>query len=273
MMFGNAEAYESFMGRWSRLAAERFVDFVDLPNGGKVLDVGSGTGALAFEVARRKAARHVTGIDPSKEFVAYAMSRNPFHDRIRFQLGSAQDLPFADAEFGSSVSLLVFNFIPDPVKALLQVRRVTQPGGSISASVWDYGGQMRMLRAFWDAAVELDPQARSVDEGNMPLCRPGALSELWKQAGLENVHEQALDFAMRFESFADYWDPFLLGQGPAGAYLLTLLGHRTQALRRAVKRQLSITSETDAFTLSARLWAVRGTVRSDLTEGTRPSRL
>src|SRR5215212_7445978 len=128
-MFGNAEAYERFMGRWSRLIAPLLVDFTDLPDGGRVLDVGSGTGSLAFAVAERKMRAHVVGIDPSKEYVAYADSRNPFPDRASFQVGDAQKLGFPDASFDGSLSLLVFNFIPDPQKALSELRRTTKPGG------------------------------------------------------------------------------------------------------------------------------------------------
>jgi ubiquinone/menaquinone biosynthesis C-methylase UbiE len=163
-MFGNAEAYERFMGRWSRLVAPRLVDFTELPERGRALDVGSGTGSLAFAIAERKAQVRVLGIDPSQEYVAFATSRNHFGDRASFEVGDAQQLRFADASFDASLSLLVFNFIPDPKKALMELRRVTKPGGRISAAVWDYGAGMRMLRTFWDAAVHTDPSAESLDE-------------------------------------------------------------------------------------------------------------
>ncbi|HEY3440094.1 MAG TPA: methyltransferase domain-containing protein [Paludibaculum sp.] len=259
-MFGNADSYNRFIGRWSRLVAPLLVDFAGVPDGGRVLDVGSGTGALAFEIAKRKARLLVTGIDPSKEYTDYSKSNNAFPDRVSFQIGDAQDLHYANSTFAASLSLLVFNFIPDPGKALREVVRVTVAGGRISAAVWDYGDRMRMLRVFWDAAVELDTQAEKIDEKHMPLCRAGELATLWKLRGLEQVDEQPLEIAMRFESFADYWDPFLLGQGPAGAYTRSLQGDRMQALRSAVKRRLAISGENDAFTLPARVWAVRGTV-------------
>ena len=138
-MFADAKAYERFMGRWSRLAAVPLVDFAGVPDPGRVLDVGSGTGSLAFAIADRKPRAHILGIDPSKEYVAYANDRNRFPGRVSFELGDAQQLHFPDAAFEASLSLLVFNFIPDPDKALLEVRRVTKPGGGISAAVWDYG--------------------------------------------------------------------------------------------------------------------------------------
>jgi SAM-dependent methyltransferase len=259
-MFGKAEEYERFMGRWSRLVAPLLVDFSDLPDRGRVLDVGSGTGSLAFAIAERKIRVRVVGIDPSKEYVAYANSRSPFPDRVSFQAGDAQQLDFPDAAFDASLSLLVFNFIPDPGKALLEVRRITKPGGRISAAVWDYSAGMRMLRTFWDAAVAIDAGAERLDEKHMPLCHAGELSDLWRRVGLENVREQAIDITTGFKSFGDYWDAFLLGQGPAGSYVASLDRDKLQALRSEVKRRLSLSAEDTPFVLPARVWSVRGTV-------------
>jgi SAM-dependent methyltransferase len=261
-MFGDAEAYERFMGRWSRLVAPRLVDFTGLPTQGRILDVGSGTGSLAFAIAERNRGARIMGIDPSKEYVAYAISKNPFPDRASFEVGDAQRLQFPDATFDAALSLLVFNFIPDPKRALSEVRRVTKPGGKLSAAVWDYGAGMRMLRVFWDAVVYLDPAAEKLDEKHMPLCRAGELSDLWRQDGLENVREQLIDVGMRFESFADFWDPFLLGQGPAGSYVRRLNREKLQALRSEVKRSLSLTAENTPLVLPARVWSVCGTVPS-----------
>ena len=261
-MFGDAEAYDRFMGRWSHLVAPLLVDFTGLPGTGRVLDVGSGTGSLAFVIAERNKQSRVLGIDPSKEYVAYANSRNPLPDRATFQVCDAQHLRLSKATFAASLSLLVFNFIPDPNKALREVRRVTKAGCPISAAVWDYGEGMRMLRVFWDAAVSVDARAERLDEKHMPLCRAGDLSHLWKRGGLENVQEQPLDITMRFESFADYGDPFLLGQGPAGSYVRSIDHDRLPVLRDAVKRGLSISGENVPFALPARVWAVRGIVPS-----------
>jgi SAM-dependent methyltransferase len=236
------------------------VDFTDLPGRGRVLDVGSGTGSLAFAIAERKTRMQVLGIDPSKEYVTYAKSKNPFPDRASFQVGDAQQLDFPNAAFDASLSLLVFNFIPDPSKALREVRRVTKPGGRISAAVWDYGAGMRMLRTFWDAAEAVDSGAEKLDEKHMPLCRAGELSDLWRQGGLQDVREQPIDIATRFSSFADYWDPFLLRQGPAGTYVGRLDAGKLQALRSEVKRKLSLSAEDKPFVLPARVWSVSGTV-------------
>ena len=259
-MFSNAESYERFMGRWSRLVAPLLVDFANIPDSGRILDVGSGTGSLAFTIAERKPRCHVLGIDPSQEYVAFATSRNSFVDRVSFQVGDAQELQLPDASFESSLSLLVFNFIPNAGKVLKEVRRVTKPGGRIAAAVWDYGTGMQMLRAFWDAAVRIDARAEGLDEKHMPLCRAGELSRLWKQGGLEEVQEEPLDITMHFHSFADYWNAFRLGQGPAGTYVRSLNSDKSQLLRGELKRRLSLSAEDAPFALPARVWAVRGTV-------------
>lgn len=259
-MFEDAEAYERFMGRWSRIVAPRFVDFTGLPEQGRILDVGSGTGSLAFAIGKRYGRARILGIDPSAEYVAYAASRNPFPGRAGFEVGDAQQLRFPGGSFDAALSLLVFNFIPDPKKALLEVRRVTRPGGRISAAIWDYGAGMRMLRTFWDAVVSMDPDAGKLDEKHMPLCRAGELSALWSECGLQNVREQPIGIRMRFESLADYWEPFLLGQGPAGSYARRLEPGSLEALRGNVKSRLSLAAENRPFVLPARVWSVCGIV-------------
>jgi SAM-dependent methyltransferase len=259
-MFGDAEAYDRFMGRWSRLLAPLLLEFADIPDAGRVLDAGSGTESMAFAITRGKARCQVVGIDPSKEYVAYAASRNRAGARATFKTGDAQRLRFADGTFQSCLSLLVFNFIPDPGLALRELARVTRPGGRIAVSVWDYGTGMRMLRVFWDAVVSLNPEASKYDERNMPLCRAGELSALWTKGGLTNVEDRPLDITMRFESFEDYWKPFLLGQGPAGACVRRLSPERVKILRDEVKRRLAVSGDKVPFDLPALAWAVRGRV-------------
>ncbi len=257
-LFGDAEAYERFMGRWSRMLAPLLVDYAGIPQGGRVLDVGSGTGALAFAVAQSDPACRVLGIDPAKEYVAYANSRNRYGNRVQFETGDAQQLRLGSGSFDASPSLLVYNFIPDPLKALREVTRVTRRGGPVSAAVWDYADGMRMLRVFWDAATSLDSAAEKLDEKHFKLCRKGALGELWRKGGLRDVEERPLEFEMRFGSFADYWDAFGLGEGPAGAYVKKL--NRTQALRLRDELHKRLKAGGGPVTLPARAWAVRAIV-------------
>jgi SAM-dependent methyltransferase len=259
-MFENAQSYERFMGRWSRFMAAEFIDFAVVPDEGQVLDIGSGTGALSFAIVQRKNNARVVGIDASREYVAYANSRNSAPHQIRFEVGDAQHLPFADANFGCTLSLLVFNFFRDPAEALREAYRVTESGGRIAAAVWDYGGEMHMLRTFWSAAESMDGRAGALNESHMPLCRQGELTRLWKKAGLENVQERPLNIEMRFDSFEDYWTPFLSGQGPAGAYAASLDSTALEHLRDELKRRLALSAEEVPFVLPARAWAVRGTV-------------
>jgi SAM-dependent methyltransferase len=256
-MFADAHGYERFMGRWSRLAAPLLIGFARLPERGEVLDIGSGTGSLALAIAELRPQCRIVGVDVSPAYVAFASTRAR-SSRVRFETADARNLPFPAGSFAASISLLVFNFIPDPQKALSEARRVTRPGGSISAAVWDYGEGMRMLRLFWDAAVTLEPAAGRVDEKHMPLCRKGELRDLWIGGGLQEVEEQPREITMRFADFDDFWSPFLLGQGPAGAYVKSLAADRVAALREEVRRGLG--NPRGAFALPARLWAVRGLV-------------
>ena len=261
-MFADAEAYEQFMGRWSRLVAPLLVEYAGLRDGWRVLDVGSGTGSLALEIARRCPRSNVVGVDPSREYVAYASSLSRDR-RVRFETGDAQALALPDASFDACVSLLVFNFIPDAQKALAELRRVTRGGGAIAAATWDYGDGMQMLRRFWDAAVELDPDAAKLDEKRMRLRRAGELAALWKSGGLLQVEEKPLEITMPFQSFDDFWQPFLKRQGPAGAYVARLSPERQSALRDALLGRLPPGARSGAFELGARTWAVRGTVPAE----------
>jgi SAM-dependent methyltransferase len=258
-VFAESDAYERFMGRWSRRLAPLLVKFASVDERDSVLDVGSGTGALAFAVADAIPSVRVTGVDPSRAYVRYAQAGAP-SDRVRFFVGDAQALQFPDATFDRTLSLLVMNFIPDPAKALREMIRVTRSGGVVAAAVWDYGQGMEMLRAFWDEAVALDPSIGVRDERNMPLCRRDELSTLWRAHGLQHVEEQPIAIELSFASFDDYWSPFLGGQGPAGAYAVSLPETARVALQSKLRKRLLGEREEGAFTLQARAWAVKGAV-------------
>ena len=258
-MFSEADAYERFMGRWSQKVAPLMVAFARVRDGDAVLDVGSGTGALTDAVAAAAPTSGITGIDPAMPYVAFAQARHQ-GERVRFEVGDAQQMRFADATFDQTLSLLVVNFIPDPAKALGEMIRVTRPGGTVAAAVWDYGEGMEMLRVFWDEAIALKPRDEKRDERHMPLCRKGELSALWRKHGLQDVTEEGLTIDLAFASFDDYWLPFLDKQGPAGAYVATLTVGEREELRLRLRQRLLDFGKDRPIKMKARVWAVRGTV-------------
>ena len=189
------------------------------------------------------------------------LARVRFRDaHARFETGDAQNLAFPDGSFTCTASMLVLNFVPDRARAAAEMRRVTRGGGLVAACVWDYGGEMTMLRRFWDAAVALDPSAAPRHEGRMPLCRAGELEELWRATGLEHVREGPIVIEMRFASFDDFWRPFLGGVGPSGGYAASLPSGMQQALEARLRAELWNDQPGEARTLPARAWAVVGTV-------------
>lgn len=259
-MFSEAQAYERFMGRWSRQLAPLLVRFAGVRDREDLLDVGSGTGALSAALVIAAPAGRVVGIDPAASYVSVAQASQP-SPQVQFRVGDARQMEFPDATFERTLSLLVVNFIPDMNKAMAEMRRVTRRGGTVAAAVWDYGDGMEMLRVFWDEAVKVTPAADRRDERHMPFCRQGELAALWRQHGLQDVVEEGLTIETRFASFADYWEPFLGRQGPAGAHVAALSTRERDELEKRLRRRLLGDGEDRAFTLKARAWAVRGEVR------------
>jgi SAM-dependent methyltransferase len=258
-VFSNAEAYERFMGRWSRLLAPAFVSFAEVASREHVLDVGSGTGALSHGVVDAIAGASVIGIDASEELVAYAIGQNAGR-RAQFVVGNARELPFEAATFHRTLSMLVLNFVPAPERAVDEMIRVTRPGGTVACAVWDYADGMQMLRVFWDEAGALDPTVKARDEAHMPLCKESELAALWKDKQLEDVRTAPLVVALRFASFDDYWRPFLLGQGPAGAHAKKLSEGERRALEQRLRARLLARDVDGPIELRARAWAVRGRI-------------
>ncbi|MFC0541581.1 class I SAM-dependent methyltransferase [Kutzneria chonburiensis] len=252
------DAYEAYIGRWSRPVAAEFVRWLAAPAGGRWVDVGCGTGALTATVLAAADPAHLLGVDPSAGFLAGARSRVT-DPRVSFQVGDARALPLPDRSVDVVVSGLALNFVPDPVLAATEIARILTPGGVAGAYVWDYADGMGMLRHFWDAAAALDPAAVELDEGNrFPLCRNDALGRLWSDAGLGDVRVQAVEVPTVFADFDDYWGPFLGGQGPAPGYAMSLSDKQRGALRDLLHDRLPIAAD-GTIPLTARAWAVRGT--------------
>ena len=258
-MFSAGDAYERFMGRWSRKLALPFVQFARVQSGDSVLDVGSGTGAVAAAVAAVSPSSRILGIDSAAACVAFARAHHA-GELIRFEVGDAQQLQLADRSFTRALSLLNMNFIPDPRKALEEMSRVTQPGGTVAAAVWDYRQGMEMLRAFWDEAMALNREADAIDERHMPFSGDGELAALFREQPFQEIASEALTVETRFSSFDDYWLPFLEKQGPAGAYAASLPATNAEHLRLRLRRRLLGDGPDAPIVLRARAWTVRGTV-------------
>lgn len=256
-VWASGAAYEPYVGRWSRLVAREFLSWLAVPPGRRWLDVGCGTGALSSLVLAMASPSQMDSMDRSEGYVVYARGhvRDP---RVRFEVADAQALPSPDASYDAVVSGLVLNFVPEPPRAVAEMRRVGRSGGVVAAYVWDYAGKMELMRRFWDAAVALDPAARELDEGRrFSLCQPEPLAALFAGGGLEKVETRAIDVPTVFRDFDDYWSPFLGGQGPAPGYAMSLPEARRAALRERLRSALPAQPD-GSIRLVARAWAVRG---------------
>lgn len=256
-VFQVGDAYESYVGRWSRSVANAFIDWLALPVPGRWLDVGCGTGVLSEIVLARAAPTAVTGIDSSEGFIAHA--RRQLHDpRANFECGSAEALPFQDGAFDAVVSGLVLNFVPHPDKVIAEMHRTLRAGGTAAAYVWDYAGKMQLMRYFWDSAVALDPHALTLNEARrFSICKPEPLLALFEDGGFGRCECRSIDVPTVFANFDEYWSPFLAGQGSAPAYCSGLTERHRSRLREHLRAVLPIDRD-GAIRLTARAWAVRG---------------
>jgi SAM-dependent methyltransferase len=253
----SGDAYEPYMGRWSRLVAQEFLKWLEVPPDSRWLDAGCGTGTLSQTILMHAAPHEVLGIDPSTAYILYARTRVN-DSRARFEVGDAQTLRAATAAYDAAVAGLVLNFVRRPDKAVAEMARATRRGGTVAAYVWDYAEGMQLIRYFWDAAGALDPKARELDEGQrFPLCKPEPLSRLFHTAGLEDVEVRAIEVPTHFRDFDDYWAPFLGAQAPAPSYAMSLSEERVVALRERLRASLPSAPDGRIY-LTARAWAVRG---------------
>src|SRR4051795_817082 len=212
-----AGAYGRFMGRYSEPLADEFLRVTDPRPGQRAVDVGCGPGMLTARLVARPGPDAVAAIDPSETFVTAARERLP---EVDIRLGSAEELPWADASFDTALAQLVVHFMADPVAALREMARVTRPGGLVAASVWDYGGERSPLSPFWLAVREIDPDHPG--ESQLAGAREGHLASLFGQAGLADVRADELTVRVPVAGFHEWWEPFTLGVGPAGVYLAAL---------------------------------------------------
>jgi SAM-dependent methyltransferase len=253
----SADAYDRHVGRYGAPLAAALIARVGVEPWMRALDVGCGPGALTAALAERLGPDRVAAADPSEPFAEACRTRLPGVDVV---VAGAEALPFADRAFDATLAQLVVNFMGDPEAGVREMARVTRPGGIVAACVWDYAGEMTLLRAFWDAALEVDPdRAAAADEGAvMRWCAEGELAELWRDAGLGAVRHGELVVRAGYADFEDLWAPLPTGVAPSGAFCRSLDDERRAALHDAYRRRLGVGDEP--FELSARAWAVAGIV-------------
>ena len=251
-------AYERFMGRWSTLVAQKFLNWLAISPACSWLDVGCGTGSLTKLILETYQPKEIISIDSSSDFISHAQ-RSITNPSVHFKVGLAQSLELDSNSMDAVVSGLVLNFVPQPKVAILEMLRVTKPGGKIGIFLWDYADGMQMLRYFWDAAVELDNNANEFDEGiRFPLCQEGQLESLVREVGLKQVEATAIEVKTVFQNFDDYWQPFLGNVGPAPNYTMSLNQKNRQKLEDKLRKSLPI-DNNGSISLIARAWAVKGT--------------
>jgi SAM-dependent methyltransferase len=259
---GDGDGYELQMGRWSRRLAPLFIDFSGV-SGGHVLDVGCGTGNLAFALATDPAVQGVIGVDFSEVYVEHARRRST-DPRVKFQTGDACALPFETGQFDHALSMLVLQFIPDPDRAVCEMRRVTRPGGTVAAATWDTRGGLVFYRMFFDTAAQLGPQAneRRARAYTRPMTKPGDLVRAWQAAGLTDVADGMLTIRMDFASFADYWAPCEGKDGPLADYVRTLDAPVKARLRELVELAYLDGDPDGPRSYAGTAWVIKGTVPS-----------
>ena len=251
-----AEMYDRFVGRYSDALGRALAEQAGLSPGMRVLDVGAGTGKLMGVLAETLEEESITAVDPSEPFVAALGERFPAADVRR---GTAEELPFEDGSFDVVFAQLVVNFLTDPERGAAEMRRVTRDGGVVAAAVWDYRGEMTMLTTFWEAAGAIDERGAATrdERTRMRFGEPEEVVELWRGAGLHDVHGGAIVVSASYENFNDLWEPFLVGVGPAGDFAVSLEPGAQAALREEYRRRLG--SPDGAFELQARAWYAIGT--------------
>ena len=249
--------YDNFMGKWSRLIAQKFLLWLRETNNVNTkswLDVGCGTGALTYEIANNFSPSHILGLDPSPEY----LPNNTMQDIIEFMVGNSSQIPVNGEIYDYVVSGLALNFMDDKAASIGEMKRVLKHTGCLALYVWDYSGQMEFLRIFWDAAGEIKPEAKKLDEGvQFPVCKKPALIKLFTESQLKEIKLTELIIDTKFKDIEDYWKPFLGGQGPAGSFLISLNESDRKLIKYKIMKHLGI-SKDEPINLKARAYAIQG---------------
>jgi len=258
--WNNASSYESYIGRWSRLVAIQFLDWLESKENLDWLDIGCGTGALSNQILRSQKPHSVTGMDPSADYVEFC-NKNFQDERAKFLVGDAIATSLQQKFFDVIVSGLVLNFVSDIPKAVTEFKRVARTNATVAAYVWDYTGKMELLRYFWDAAISLFARARELDEGvRFPMCNPSSMHKLFSEAGYQSTEVTLIDVPTVFKDFNDLWTPFENGQGPAPGFYQQLATYERKLLKEKIFSSLPVHPD-GRIHLVARAIAVKGKVK------------
>ncbi len=251
------DAYENYMGQWSRRIARDFLNWLAPSPNAAWLDVGCGTGALTESILELSQPKSVLGVDPSETFIEFAKENSTDH-RASFTVGGADRLPVETGSLDIVTSGLAVNFFPDVVAGLVEMKRVLKPGGCLCFYVWDYpGGGMGFIDAFWKAAISIDVQATPLDEATrFPQCTPGGLTELCASVGLK-CEVAPMEREAHFSDFDVFWEPFTRGAGPAPGYLSGL----DEEKRGLLKSKLRSIVGKKNITLVTRAWATKSFIQ------------
>jgi ubiquinone/menaquinone biosynthesis C-methylase UbiE len=256
-VWASGDAYEQYIGRWSRLVAREFIRWLAIPQDRQWLDVGCGTGALSQMILNLAYPKKVKGVDRSEHFIETAQGRVN-QANAEFVTGDAQSLPVETATYDAAVSGLVLNFVPQPERMAAEMARAVRKNGTVALYVWDYAKKMQFMRHFWNAAAALDPAALVLDEGRrFPLCDPEALAKLFQDAGIRHVEARPIDISTDFKNFDDFWNPIVGGQGPAPGYAMSLSEENRERLRERLNNSLPFAVD-GSIPLIARAWAIKG---------------
>jgi ubiquinone/menaquinone biosynthesis C-methylase UbiE len=239
-LFTDGAAYERLMGRWSRRVGDVFINWLEVPNHCRWLDIGCGTGVFTEQVIQACSPAAVVAIDPSAEQLAFARGRGELSS-VEFHVGDAQDLPFSDNSFDIAVMALVIHFVPDPAKAVAEMWRVLRSGGTAAAYVWDYkyaGSPTAPLGAAMRAMGIQSPTPQSSQVTSLL-----ALEELWRAAGFEQTGTRAIDISVEFADFEDFWQSMTVPVGPAGKVITAMSPDNLAQLRSVLEQQTPLTAD------------------------------
>lgn len=258
----NAAGYEQLMGRWSQKLAPHFIEFAGIEDGDKVLDVGCGTGSLTFALTRAVNVSQICAIDYSPVFVEEAIRRNT-DQRITIRQADASALPFEDRPFDAALALLVLHFVPEPGRAVAEMRRVVRPGGVVAAAVWDHLGGMPVMRMMVDTVAAFSEAGRQLRERYcfQPMMQPGEMKRTFLEQGLAEVTETQLMIRMDYLSFDDFWGPIAAGEGPLGKYVSVLDATERARTDAAVRNAYQAGRPDGPRSFVSVAWACRGIVR------------